>query len=344
MSTNITPDPETGIGAWSYPAFERSMREGIHRDGRHLYPAFPYPDFAKASEADLQALYAFLMAEPAVTATNQPSRLVFPLNFRPLMAAWNLLFHRPGTIAPDTTQSEAWNHGRTLVDGLGHCGACHTPRNFLGAEKAGAYLAGGAAEGWDAPALTSLSAAPVPWTEAELFAYLRTGASRHHGAAGGPMAPVVAELRALPDADIRAMATYLASLNDPVADADARATEILAATAPIPNTGSPAARLYEGACAVCHDPGRGAALLNAGTPLALTTDLHAAKPDNLLRVIIGGVEGDPRLSRAPMPAFGDALDDRRIAGLARHLRQRFAPDKPAWDNIEETLTRLRAAP
>src|SRR4029079_9294659 len=104
-STNITPDVETGIGNWSYPAFERAMREGIHRDGRHLYPAFPYPNFAKASEADLQALYAWLMSQPAVSQTNPETRLAFPTNIRPLMAAWNLLFHRPGTIAPDTAPS-----------------------------------------------------------------------------------------------------------------------------------------------------------------------------------------------------------------------------------------------
>ena len=174
-STNITPDLQTGIGAWSYPAFERAMREGIHRDGKHLYPAFPYNHFAKTSDADLQALYAYLMAQPAVKSVSPETKLAFPFNLRPLMAGWNALFHQPGTFQPDATKSATWNRGAYLVESLGHCGACHSPRNALGAERANAYLAGGFAEGWEAPPLTSLSQAPIPWSEDELFAYLRTG-------------------------------------------------------------------------------------------------------------------------------------------------------------------------
>ncbi len=213
-STNITPDVETGIGSWSYPAFERAMREGIHRDGRHLYPAFPYTHFVKATDADMQALYAYLMAQPAVRAESRNHEFAFPFNLRPLMAGWNALFHQPGVFEPDATKSAMWNRGAYLVEGLGHCGACHSPRNAFGAEKANAYLAGGFAEGWEAPPLTSLSHAPIPWSEDELFAYLRTGESRFHGVAAGPMEPVVKELAGLPDQDIRAMAVYLASFND----------------------------------------------------------------------------------------------------------------------------------
>ena len=172
-STNITPDVETGIGAWSYPAFERAMREGIHRDGRHLYPVFPYSHFAKATDADLQALYAYLMAQTPVRAENRDAALAFPFNWRPLMAGWNALFHAPEVFQADPKKSELWNRGAYLVEGLGHCAACHSPRNALGAEKADAYLAGGFAEGWEAPPLTSLSHAPIPWSEDELFAYLR---------------------------------------------------------------------------------------------------------------------------------------------------------------------------
>src|SRR5487761_2705783 len=193
-STNITPDIETGIGGWSYPAFERAMREGVHRDGRQLYPAFPYTHFARTADADLQALYAYLMAQTPVRAGNRAPALAFPFNWRPLMAGWNALFHRPRAFAADATKSALWNRGAYLVEGLGHCGACHSPRNALGAEKANAHLAGGFAEGWEAPPLTSLSHAPVPWNEDELFAYLRSGASRFHGVAAGPMAPVVKEL------------------------------------------------------------------------------------------------------------------------------------------------------
>src|SRR4051812_7314799 len=172
-STNITPDAETGIGAWSYPAFERSMREGIHRDGRQLYPAFPYTHFAKVTDADLQALYAYLMVQAPVRAENPKTALAFPFNLRPLLAGWNALFHRPAVFEPDPAKSTSWNRGAYLIEGLGHCGACHSPRQLFGAEKAENYLAGGIAEGWEAPALTSLSRAPIPWSEDELFAYLR---------------------------------------------------------------------------------------------------------------------------------------------------------------------------
>src|SRR6185312_4258108 len=168
----------SGIGAWSYPAFERAMREGIHRDGRHLYPAFPYTHFAKAGDADLQALYAYLMAQQPAQAKAPENELRFPFNLRPLLAGWNALFHQA-----ETCKSDTWNRGAYLVEGLGHCAACHSQRNALQAENANAYLAGGFAEGWEAPALTSLSQAPIPWSEDELFAYPRTGESRLHGVA-----------------------------------------------------------------------------------------------------------------------------------------------------------------
>ncbi|WP_291645989.1 molybdopterin cofactor-binding domain-containing protein [Bosea sp. (in: a-proteobacteria)] len=343
MTTNITPDPETGIGNWSYPAFERAMRAGIHRDGRHLYPAFPYASYAKTSEADLQALYAFLMSQPAVRQENQPSRMVFPVNLRPLLAGWNLLFRPQGELKPEPARSDEWNRGRYLVDGLGHCGACHTPRNALGAERGGrAYLSGGEAEGWEAPALTRISAGPLPWSEAELYAYLRTGTSQHHGAAAGPMAPVIAELKELPDADIKAMASYLASLSEPLPDAEieARASRIELATSAAANPAtSPVARLYQGACAACHEPGRTAALVNAGPALGLSSKLHAATPTNLVNMLLeGGQHGI-----GSMPSFATALDDRQIAELAGYLRGRFARGKPGWEGIEEAVTKARKA-
>ncbi len=341
ITTNITPDVETGIGNWSYAAFERAMRAGLHRDGRQLYPAFPYPSFARASEADLQALYAFLMSQPAVRRENEPSKLTFPFNLRPLMAGWNLLFNRGGELKPDPARSAEWNRGRYLVDGLGHCGACHTPRNALGAEKAGsAYLAGGEAEGWEAPALTKLSAGPIPWSEAQLYAYLKTGTSQQHGTAAGPMAPVIAELKELPDADIRAMATYLASLNEPLpaAEAEALVARIEQQTARAANPAtSPIGRLYEGACAACHETGRAAPLVNAGPALGMSSKLHAQMPTNLVNMLLeGGQHGI-----GSMPSFATALDDRQLMELATYLRERFAPDKPAWSGIEDAIVRAR---
>ncbi|WP_213284991.1 molybdopterin cofactor-binding domain-containing protein [Bradyrhizobium sp. sGM-13] len=343
-STNITPDVETGIGAWSYPAFERAMREGIHRDGRHLYPAFPYPHFARATDADMQALYAYLMAQSPVRAETPANALAFPFNLRPLMAGWNALFHTPAVFQPDPAKSEIWNRGAYLVEGLGHCGACHSPRNALGAEKANAYLAGGFAEGWEAPALTSLSQAPIPWSEDELYAYLRTGESRFHGVAAGPMAPVVKELAALPDSDIRAMAVYLASFNETAIDRPAQqalaarleastGTRTLAAS-------SVGARLYQGACAVCHEVG-GAPLFGSRPSLALNSNLHSTVPDNLIQVILHGIAKPAVTDLGYMPAFKDSLSDGQIAELVAYLRQQFAPDKPVWKDIPAAIGRIR---
>jgi nicotinate dehydrogenase subunit B len=343
-ATNITPDVETGIGAWSYPAFERAMREGIHRDGRHLYPAFPYTHFARTSDADLQALYAYLMARPAVRAETAENRLAFPFNLRPLMAGWNALFHRAGTFQPDAAKSATWNRGAYLIEGLGHCGACHSPRNALGAEKAGAYLAGGFAEGWEAPPLTSLSHAPIPWSEDELFSYLRTGESRLHGVAAGPMAPVVKELAALPDQDIRAMAVYLASFNEAPTGQQAQAAlaaQLEKATLSRVASASPlGARLYEGACAVCHAVG-GAPLFGSRPSLALNSNLHSAVPDNLIQVILHGISAPASSDLGYMPGFKDSMSDDQLAKLVTFLRQQFAPEKPAWTGVRGAVSQAR---
>lgn len=343
-ATNITPDVETGIGAWSYPAFERAMREGIHRDGRQLYPAFPYTHFARTTDADMQALYAYLMAQPAVRAEAPPNALAFPFNQRPLMAGWNALFHKTGTFQPDPAKSETWNRGAYLVEGLGHCSACHSPRNALGAEIAGAHLAGGFAEGWEAPALTSLSQAPIPWSEDELYAYLRTGESRFHGVAAGPMAPIVKELAALPDSDIRAMAVYLASFNATSMDRaaqEALAARLEAATGTRASAASGiGARIYQGACAVCHEVG-GAPLFGSRPSLALNSNLHSTAPDNLIQVILHGIAKPAITDLGYMPAFKDSLTDGQVAELATYLRQQFAPDKPGWKDIHATIDRIR---
>lgn len=345
-SSNITPDPETGIGAWSYPAFERSMREGIHRDGRQLYPAFPYNHFAKTTDADLQALYAYLMAQTAVKAVNRETALAFPFNFRPLMAGWNALFHKPAVFQADPAESEIWNRGAYLVESLGHCGACHTPRNALGAEKAKAYLAGGTADGWEAPPLSSLSHAPIPWSEDELFTYLRTGISRYHGVAAGPMAPIVKDLAAVPDKDIRAMAVYLASFNniaiDPAAQ-EALASKLEALTSVKAVSASPVgARLYDGACAVCHQVG-GPVLFGSRPSLALNSNLHSAMPDNLIQVILHGIEAPVSSDLGYMPAFKNSLNDEQIAELVSYLRGQFAPDKAPWTDVAGAIGRIRRA-
>ncbi|MET4116148.1 nicotinate dehydrogenase subunit B [Bradyrhizobium sp. JR4.1] len=343
-ATNITPDVETGIGAWSYPAFERAMRDGLHRDGRQLYPAFPYTHFSKTGDADMQALYAYLMAQPVVRATQPANTLAFPFNLRPLLAGWNALFHQTREFKPDPAKSEVWNRGAYLVEGLGHCSGCHSPRNALGAEQRGAYLAGGFAEGWEAPPLTSLSHAPIPWSEDELFAYLRTGHSRYHGVAAGPMAPIVRDLAALPDQDIRAMAVYLNSFNDAATDGkaqDAIALKLEASTQ-VTMPSSAGARLYQGACAVCHEVG-GLPLFGSRPSLALNSNLHSATSDNLVQIILHGIAEPVSSDLGYMPAFKNSMSDAQVEELVTFLRKQFAPDRPAWTGVRETVTRLRTS-
>jgi nicotinate dehydrogenase subunit B len=343
-STNITPDPQTGIGTWSYAAFERAMREGVHRDGRRLYPAFPYTAFARVSDADMQSVYAYLMAQPPVAAALPETRLAFPFSMRPLMAGWNLLFHRNEAFRPDPAKSLEWNRGAYLAEGLGHCSACHTPRNAFGAEKRGkAYLGGGQAEGWDAPALNALSAAPLPWTRDELYRYLRDGYAPLHGPAAGPMAPVVEGLAALPDSDVMAIATYIASFG-PAASTDAMAAAAAlqqrsnAAASRLTGTG---ARLFAGACAVCHQAGQGSAVFGEKVPLALNTNLHSRRPDNLVQVLMHGVATSASGQVGAMPAFADSLSDRQMTALVEYLRQLYAPDQPAWNGVAQTVARVR---
>ena len=341
-STNITPDVDTGIGAWSFSAFERAMRHGLHRNGRQLYPAFPYTHFSKTSEADLQALYAHLMAQPAVRATAPTNTLTFPFNLRPLLAGWNALFHQARAFKPDPARSELWNRGAYLVESLGHCSACHSPRNVLGAEQREAYLAGGFAEGWEAPPLTSHSHAPIPWSEDELFTYLRTGHSRYHGVAAGPMAPVIRDLKALPDQDIRAMAVYLNSFNDGAAETPDALTAQLESATQVTVASSSGARFYQGACAVCHEVG-GLPLFGSRPSLALNSNLHSRTPDNLVQIILHGITEPVSSDLGYMPAFKGSMSDAQIEELVTFLRKQFAPDKPAWSGVRETIARVRAS-
>ncbi len=345
-TTNLTPDPDTGLGRWSFSAFQRAMREGISRDGHHLYPAFPYTAFAKTSDDDLQALYAYLMSQPAVHAPTPKSELKFPFSLRPLMAGWNALFHDPAPLQPVVQQSAEWNRGAYLVNGLGHCGACHTPRNALGAEQGGsAYLSGAMVEGWEAPALTgAASKSAVPWNAESLYRYLRNGHSPQHGTAGGPMAEVVRELAAVPDADIRAMASYLASFNAQTREAEASAQAQRAIATAAARQGQllgPAQRLFDGACAACHHDGNGPTLLGANVPLALNSNLTSARPDNLLRTILDGVREPATRDIGFMPAFRDALSDAQVAELAGYMRARFAPQEPAWKDLPSEVARVR---
>ncbi|MFW8607646.1 molybdopterin cofactor-binding domain-containing protein [Rhizobium beringeri] len=350
-ATNITPDVQSGIGAWSYPAFERAMREGISRDGHHLYPAHPYTSFAGAEDADLQALYAYMMTQAPVAEKAPETKLKFPYSIRAMMAGWNALFLKAQPFKYVETRDAQWNRGAYLVETLGHCSACHTDRNALGAEKSGsARLSGGFADGWEAPALKAFAKGPVGWTADAFYDYLRTGHSRDHGSAAGPMAHVVEVMQPLPDSDIRAMATYLASLNEAPADSKAQSEAAIAASeaakASAARISPKGERLFSGACATCHT---GNTILSS---LALNSNLHAATPDNLIQAIMNGVEAPAILAQttgrqAPevmsMPAFRQTLNDGQIKDLADYLRARFAPDKPAWTETTKAMQRVTAA-
>ncbi|KAB0639320.1 cytochrome C [Burkholderia stagnalis] len=344
-TTNITPDPETGIGAWTYSAFARAMREGIARDGTHLYPAFPYTAFARMSEADMLALYAYLMSQPAVKHVPPKTKLPFPLDRRRLVAGWNWLFHDAQPFAPAPDRSALWNRGKYLVDGAGHCGACHTPRNALGAEKGGlAYLSGGVAEGWAAPSLVASKASPVPWTEGALYDYLRTGFSAQHGVAAGPMAPVVAGLAALPESDVRAIAHYIASLSphaDAAAVADVAARQARGAEAAATLGLENGRRAFDTACAVCHAASGGVGHFGVRPLMGLNTSVSQDAPDNLLRVLHNGIDHPATAGLGYMPGFGDAFDDRQMAELAAYIRARYAPGQPAWRDLEAASARIR---
>jgi nicotinate dehydrogenase subunit B len=344
-STNITPDVETGIGNWSFTAFDRAMRQGISRDGRNLYPAFPYTSFSKMTDGDMQALYAYMMSQPAVSQSNSANQMRFPFNIRPLMAGWNALFLRQGEFQPDAAQTEQWNRGSYLVNGLGHCAACHSPRNLMGAEKGGAsFLAGAMVDGWEAPALNQLANADKPWDEEQLFQYLRSGHSTEHGVAAGPMGPVVSELATLPESDVRAMANYLISLSNPVTLNVEPQVKLTTNLQPVLGQ-QVGERLFQGACQACHSASSGGPQLFGVSPdLANNTNIFSDRPDNLINVILQGIAKPAITDLGFMPGFKDSFTDRQVADLVNYLRQRYASDKPAWRDVEAQVARLRANP
>ncbi len=356
-STNISPDEATGMGRWSEAAFTRSMREGVDREGRHLYPAFPYDHFTLVSDADNRALYAYLMTREAVPYEPPPNALPFPLNMRMTLAGWKLLFLREGRFQPVPGQDEAWNRGAYLADGLGHCGACHTPRNILGAERKGdAHWSGGEADGWSAYAINAQSPAPIPWDVDSLTRYLHTGWEQRHGVARGPMAPVNANLGTIPQSESRAIATYVASvMGEPSSERRQRAERLLAADAAhspgalassagsqtVPSPHDPADRgaaIYAAACSTCHDAGR--PLPYGGLRLDHSTAISGPTPLNPIHVILHGLPA-PEGARGPMmPGYAGVLDDAQIADLLAYMRRSFS-DQPPWDDPAAMIAEAR---
>jgi mono/diheme cytochrome c family protein len=366
-STNITPDLETGLGGWSEAAFSRALREGVHRDGRHLYPAFPYDHFTRLTDDDVRALYAFLMTRGPVHADPPANDLIFPFNMRILIAAWKLLFFERGEFRPDTAQPAEWNHGAYLVEALAHCGACHTPRNLLGAERRDQHFSGGDIEGWHAPALNEQSPAPTPWSTDQLITYLRNGFVEPHGVAAGPMQPVVNSLGRVPTEDVKAIATYVGSTLGPAtADRKGKAEQIreriesdslatVGASAETTGRGGPApasgassdaakatgSTIYLGACASCHERS-GQRFSAHGIHLAYSSFLTMPDPHNLIHVIRHGIEPPDRAPGALMPGFAHAFTDQQTAALLNHLRSTFT-NRSEWTDVEGSIRKVHEA-
>jgi mono/diheme cytochrome c family protein len=336
-SDNITPDAATGIGRWSLAAFTRAMRDGVDRDGTHLYPALPYEHFTHVSDEDLAALYAFLMTRRPVKAPAPDNQLIFPLGFRPLLAGWKMLFLHKGPTAPDPGQSAEWNRGAYLAEGLGHCAGCHSPRNFAGGEERGRAYAGGVAEGWRAPPLDDSNPAARRWTADAMYMFLRTGISPDHGAAAGPMGPVVESLSTAPEADVRALATYFASRM--AGRATKRAPTLLDRSDFAARAVPEGATLFAGACAGCH--GAGAPMNVQGRPsLGLSTDLRDPDPTSAIQAVLQGIE-PPVSDRGPkMPPFASSLTDEQVAATLAYSRARFT-DRHAWPKLPKVVRKAR---
>ena len=332
-STNITPDVETGIGSWSFDAFTRAMRRGVDRNGRHLYPAFPYDHFTLVSETDNRALYAFLMSRNPVRAQAPANDLMFPLNYRVLIAGWKFLYLKEGEYRPDPSKGMEWNRGAYLAEGLGHCGGCHTPRGGLGAEDRKRHFAGGEAEGWVAYPINEHSPAPVRWTAETLHFYLRHGWHPEHGISRGPMAPVTTNLGVIADEDVRAIAVYVADRMG-----DATKPHSLPKTHP-GNEPSAGKVLFDAACASCHDGSR--RLPFGGIDLRLSTAVHASDPTNIINVILQGLPPASGERSPIMPSYHAVISDEQIVDLLTHMRLAFT-NKPAWPDLPPLVAKQRA--
>lgn len=338
-ATNLTPDPTHGIGGWSSAHFWRAMHNGRSKDGRLLYPAFPYPNFTQVTREDSDALYAYLRSVAPADTENKAHRLRFPYDTQAALAVWRALSFKPQPFVANANKPAEWNRGAYLVGGLGHCIACHGSRNSLGATETKLGLSGGliAVENWYAPSLADPHEAGVAdWPAADVVALLKTGTSPR-GSVMGPMADVVfRSTQYLSDADLGAMAIYLKDLPEAVKQ-DAPAAQ-KAPAAPVRRDAGAmvrGAKIYDQRCAYCHgDQGQGAA--GAYPPLAGNRAVTMARPTNLIQVVAHGgflpaTAGNPR--PYGMPPFGHALDATEVAEVLTYIRG-------SWGNNAAPVTQL----
>ncbi|VTU32885.1 c-type cytochrome [Variovorax sp. PBL-E5] len=329
FASNLTPERNAGIGSWSAAHFWRAMHNGRSKDGHLLYPAFPYPSFTRVTREDSDAIYAYLRTVPPAATPNRPHKLRFPYDTQAALAVWRALFFTPGSFVADPARPAEWNRGAYLVEGLGHCIACHGTRNVLGATEEKLGLSGGLipVENWYAPSLTSKREAGVAdWPPEDVVALLKNGSSPR-GSVMGPMADVVyRSTQHLSDADLHAMAVFLKQLPD-----STPGTAPAADTAPQRRDAGQMARgsrIYDQRCAYCHgDAGQGAE--NAYPPLAGNRAVLMDSTANLIQVVRNGgflpaTAGNPR--PYGMPPFGHVLDDDDIAAVLTYIRGSWGND------------------
>src|SRR5579872_3927866 len=321
-STNITPDPETGIGGYSLADFDRAVRAGVAKDGHHLYPAMPYPSYAKITDEDLAALYGFFMKQvPPVKQANKPSKIRPYMSFRWPLAIWNALFTDSAPYAAKAGHDAAWNRGAYLVEGLGHCGACHTPRGWAFQEKAlddgnAAFLAGAELDAWFAPNLRGdIRTGIGGWSQDDIAAFLKSGHNDKAVAFGSMLDVVNNSTPYLNDDDLRAMAIFLKSLPATTQQAQFAYDDASTKTLESGKPQQPGAAIYLGSCAACHgSDGKGQPQFMpplAGNPVVLD-----ANPVSLINLVLNGAEplvakGVPDAYR--MPPFRIQLNDEQIA-------------------------------
>ena len=325
VGPNITPDRETGIGTWTEEDFQRTMSEGIGKGGVHLYGAMPFTAYTKVSRADNAAILAYLRTLQPVHNAVESNQLPFPFNIRTALIGWNLINFTKGEYVPDEAHDAQWNRGAYLVQGLGHCGTCHTPKNILGGDKEGQFLKGAVVDGWLAPDITGDRTQGIgKWSVEELVQYLKTGVNRYD-LASGPMADVVTNSsQHWTDADLTAVATYLKSLTpaNPMTRPPLRADapEMLAGRA-----------LYEDRCSACHVPD-GAGIDRLFPKLADAPLVSNENPASLIRVVLAGsraVATDARPTGPAMPAFARNLSDEDVAQVLTYVRNSWGNAAPA---------------
>jgi len=327
IGPNITPDPDAGIGAWSDDEFVAALHDGIGRGGVRLYPAMPYPAYTKMTRQDALAIRAYLRTIQPSSNQVDANQLPFPFDIRFDMAVWNALNFKPGRLEPDPSQSAEWNRGRYLVDALGHCGTCHTPKTWLGADKNSAYLQGATLQGWFAPNITADERKGIGrWTIDELVNYLKTGANRDAIASAGMGEEVVHSSSHMTDADLKAIATYLVSLKPAVADN----LQPVAAADPRMVAGQ---AIYKDNCSGCHtDAGTGIPRLFPR--LAGSHAVQSDDPTTLIRTVMFGSQG-AATAAAPtgpaMPSFAWRLNDAQVAAVLTYIRN-------SWSNAASAVS------